>query len=455
MTIKNTSGTSSSTSKKERPLGLRTIMELFDIGPGVAITAIGTAIALLSCAIVYFIHSAPPTTVVISSGPEGSIFQRNANKYAKALERSGVKVKVLTSKGSLENLERLADPKSHVDIGMAQSGLPFNGADKLLSLASISNQPLLLFYRGKELNLVSQLNGKKIAIGAVGSGVRNFALAVLGQNGIKEGQSNTTLLDFDAEQAAKEINAGTIDAAFIMSESASSEILKALMRSKDVHLFNFKQANAYSRKIEHLNILSLPEGAIDLGQNIPPHDVTLLGPMVELVTTKNLHPGFADLILEAAVEVHGRPGIFQHRGDFPKAVEHLIPLSEDSKRYFTSGKTFLYRLLPFWLASLIGRITVVFLPMLVIFIPALRSIPALFRLNVQLKIRRRYRELLALEQELLEETDPEKRNQLRLEFDRIEESVNKMKIRAAFADQVYGLRGHIDYVRRLVAEKSS
>ena len=93
-----------------------------------------------------------------------------------------------------------------------------------------------------------------------------------------------------------------------MSESASSDILHVLMRSKEIHLYNYKQANAYSRKVDFLSVLDLPEGSVDFGKNIPEHDVNLVGPMVELVTTKALHPALSDLILEAATEVHGKPG---------------------------------------------------------------------------------------------------------------------------------------------------
>jgi hypothetical protein len=135
-------------------------------------------------------------------------------------------------------------------------------------------------------------------------------------------------------------------------------------------------------------------------------------------------------------------------------VEHAIRISDDANRFYKSGKSLLYRYLPFWLASLVSRIIVVFIPMLVVLIPAMRSIPAFFRWRTEMKIRRQYRELLGLEQSFLVETDVLKQEELRREFDRIEQAVNRMRVRAAFADQFYGLRGHIDYVRGLVAKRS-
>ncbi len=91
--------------------------------------------------------------------------------------------------------------------------------------------------------------------------------------------------------------------------------------------------------------------------------------------------------------------------------------------------------------------------MLVILIPALKSIPAFFRWRIRARIRRRYRELLSVEQEFVTESGTENLDQLRRRFDSIEDAVNKMKVPASFADQFYGLRGHIDYVRELLEKK--
>lgn len=437
---------------------LRTaIMELFDIGPWVAFSVLIVAVGILIAAVVSFVKSAPPRTLTISSGDPDSMTYKSAQKYAASLAKNGIQVKVLPSNGSVENLTRLLDPKSKVDIGIIQSGATSTEKgqaqnpryDDLVSLGSISYQPLLIFYRGPAVEKLSAFKGKRIAIGPEGSGTHKIALAVLAANGIKE-DGPTKLLSLDEDDAAKLLEGKKIEAAFAMGESASGRILRSLMRSDDVKLFSFKQASAYARKFEFLNVLELPEGSVDLGEDIPAHDITLMGPMVELIAKKDIHPALVDLLIEAATEVHGRPGIFQKRGEFPAPIEHSIRMSEDANVYYKSGKSYLYRLLPFWLASLLSRFFVVLLPTLIVLIPTVRAVPAFFRWMAQLRIRRRYRELRILEQNFLHETDAAKKTELRQEFDRIEDGVNRMKVRASFADQFYGLRGHIDYVRRII-----
>jgi TRAP-type uncharacterized transport system substrate-binding protein len=398
-------------------------------------------------AVFWFFYSAPPSTITMTAGPEDSVFQVNAEKYAKILARNGVKLKVLPSEGSLENLKRLIDPKFRVDVGFVQGGVSAGlNMEKLASLGSMSYQPLLIFYRSAApLDLLSQFNGKRLAIGPEGSGTRTLALVLLKANGIEPGGA-TQLRDLEAEEAEKELLNGTIDAAFMMGDASSREVMRTLLRTPGIRLFDFTQADGYTRRISYLNKLELPKGSLDFGKDIPPHDVNLIGPTVELLARADLHPALSDLLLEAAKEVHGGAGVFKRRGEFPAPIEHEIRISPDATRYFKSGKGFMYRYLPFSLASLMSRVLVVFVPAIIVLFPVLRLIPALYRWRIRMRIYRWYRELLALERDMVTRAVPEEKEALLGRIDHIEEEVNKMKVPASFADQFYVLRGHIIFV---------
>ena len=431
---------------------LAVFTETFGLGRAAAISAILLISSVTIFAVFWFFHSAPPHTIIITTGPDGSAFHRAAEKYSKILARSGVKLNILSSEGSLENLKRLGNPSFRVDIGFVQDGVT-NGmnTDKLVSLGSVAYEPLLVFYRSATpAEFLSELNGKRLAIGPAGSGTRSLALALLAANGIKPGGA-TVLLDLDAEDATKALLASNVDAVFLTSDSASTQNMRQLLRTPDIRLFDFTQADGYTRRIHYLNKLELPKGSIDLGENIPAHDVSLIGPTVELIARANLHPALIDLLLEAAREVHGNATLLQRRGEFPAPLEVDYHLSDEARRFYTSGKSFLYRSLPFWLASRVNRILVVFVPMLFVLIPGLRFIPTVYRWQIRLRIYRSYRALLVLERESFTPSTPEKRNEFLSQLDRIEKVVNKMKVPASFADQFYGLRGHIAFVRgRLV-----
>jgi len=422
--------------------------EVFGLGRAAVFSAIISIFVVLAVALFLFFYLAPPNTITITSGPEGSTFRLTAEKYAKILQQSGVTLRILPSEGSVDNIKRLADPSSKVDIGFVQAGVNQGvKTDKLVSLGSISYQPLLVFYRsGSTIELLSQFTGKRVAVGEVGSGTHSLSLALLAGNGIEPG-GPTKVLEMDSDRAAEAILNGTVDAVFLMGDSVSITLIRQLLHTPGIKLYNFIQADAYTRRITYLNKITLPRGSIDFGKDIPAHDAFLIAPTVELIARNRLHPALSDLLIEAAQEVHSGAGLLRRKGEFPAPIEQEIRISAEASRFYKSGKSFLYRTLPFRFASLVNRIIVVFVPMIVLLLPALRLIPAIYRWRFKSRVSRWYRALLMIEQDLIAQLASDQRNALMERLDNIEEAVNRMKVPASFADQFYDLRGHITFVR--------
>lgn len=99
------------------------ISELLGLGRAALLSAPGLIVLSVALAAYWFFRSAPPTTITMTSGPEGSRFHTNAELYRLALARHGVKLVNLPSHGSLDNLRRLSDPSFIVDVGFVQGGL--------------------------------------------------------------------------------------------------------------------------------------------------------------------------------------------------------------------------------------------------------------------------------------------------------------------------------------------
>ncbi|MBI3504189.1 MAG: C4-dicarboxylate ABC transporter substrate-binding protein [Proteobacteria bacterium] len=426
------------------------VAEVFGLGPGAALAAILVAGATVAAAATWFSRSAPPRAVTITAGPTGSSFHRAAERYAKVLKRSGIKVLILPSDGSIENLKRLASPAFDVDLGFVQGGVSSGTATEgLMSLGTVNNLPLLIFYRGEEKVRLSQFSGKRLEIGEDGSGVRALSLKLLAANGIEAG-GPTTLGQQESDDAVDDFLQNRADVVFLMGDSAPADMIRKLMRSPAVRLFGFSQADGYVRRFNYLTKVTLPQGALDFGKDVPAHDVHLVGPAVELIARQGLHPAISDLLLDAAREIHGGGGLFRKLGDFPVLLEREFPLSPDAVRFTKSGKGFFYRYLPFRFAGLVNRVLVMFLPLFVLLVPGLRLIPALYRWRMNFKIYRWYRDLLRVEYELLGRGAPVGKDELLKRLDSIESTVKRMKVPASFADQFYLLRGNIDYVRARV-----
>jgi hypothetical protein len=399
-------------------------------------------------AAVTLVRPAPPNTIYLLGGLDGSSYRSTADKYKKIIEGFGVKVEVLSSRGAVDNLQRLATPGERADAGFVQAGLT-DGVDisQLVSLGSLFAQPLMVYYRHAEpVERLSQLRGKRLAIGPRGSGTRALAQKLLKANDIDV--DSASLQEIGGEDAANALVAGEVDAAFLMGDSATPRIQRRLRDTPGIEMMNFRQAAGYVRKFPFLSHLTLPEGAMDLARNHPPRPYELLGPTVELVARKDLHPALSDLLIGAARQVHGRPGLFRDAGQYPAPLERDFPISPDAERYYKSGGQFLYKRLPFWLASLMDRMLVVLVPLLVLIVPVTRAAPALYRWRVRSRIYRFYGALMAIEREMLTKPNAEQRAQLDRRLDEIEDAVDELRTPVSFADQLYVLREHVSLVRR-------
>lgn len=428
------------------------LTDTFGLTPLIAtMIALGVGL-LIAVAAIWVIRSAPPRTLTLTSGPAGSSFQRYADEYKTRLAKYGVTLVVLPSEGSLDNLQRLQADVAKADIGFVQSGLAEDvKRGDLVSLGAIAYQPLWVFYRSATpITRLSELAGKRIAIGAVGSGTHALAMTLLQTNGITG--APTTLLNLDAGAASAGLTDGKVDAVFLMGDSAPRDTLRTLLRTPNVQLYNFTQADAYVRRYAYLNKLELPQGSLDFGKNLPGQDIALIGLTVELVAQKELNSTLSDMLIGVAQEVHGKSSLLQKRGEFPAPIEHDFPVSEDALRYYKSGKGIFSRLTDsFWLASLLNRLLVAIVPLALVLIPAIRFLPVAYRWSNQLRIYKCYRPLLALESEVLGPLTRERSREIELRLDEIERMVDQLKVPASFADQFYALRGHIGFVRHRLA----
>ena len=398
----------------------------------------------------HFVRPAPPDTITMASGPEGSTLWNYAERYRKILARNGVKLKIPPSKGTLDNLKKLTD--AEVDVGFIQGGLSnLANTGDLVSLGSMFYEPLAVFYRDARLERLAELKGRRIAIGPEGSGTRILALNLLKANGI-EPKGATKLLDLQGKDAAQALLKGALDAAFLMGDSATPASMRELLHARGIRIFDFVQGDAYVRRFRYLSKLELPPGSLDLGRNVPLKPLTLIAPTVELIARRDLHPALSDLLIEAARELHGRATLIQRAGEFPAPLEHEYPIGADAARYYKSGKGIAYRYLTFWLANLVDRIALVLLPLIVLLIPGLRAVPTIYGWRIKTRIYRRYGELMALERAALSQPTPEQRTELLARLNDIEKTVITIKMPGSFADQVYVLRQHINFVREQLAK---
>lgn len=239
---------------------------------------------------------------------------------------------------------------------------------------------------------------------------------------------------------------GEVDVAFFVSTHLADYVLK-LIDFKSVKLMGIERAEAYALLYHYLYVLKLPEGVIDFEANIPSRDLKLVAPTTQLVARPDLHPALVYVLLDAAKVVHRYGGEFEREGEFPAPNYLDFELSPEAERFYKTGPPFLQRYLPFWIAILVRRLTILILPVIAVIFPISKLMPIIYRWRMRSKIYRWYAKLRDFDPERHRGEGPERLQKYLAGIEKIEEKVSNITVPLSFSEELYHLRMHIDLLR--------
>jgi len=434
---------------------------------------------------------APPRKVVLLTGPEQSAYAEFGRQYAAELARYGITVELRATQGATENLRRLRDPQERIDVAFVEGGASdallkvdeVRGGPALEALGTLFYEPVWLFYRdgaaqlgqggqaaavarvakpanaartgdaaraaspvapspSPSLTELLQRPGLRLNVGARGSGAPNLMRKLLHANRVDIDTLKTSRLG--ETEAVTGFLGGDLDALVFVS-APESPMVQMLLMTPGVRLFDFAQAEAYSRRLPFLTALTLPRGVVDLAQDVPPDDVRLIATTTVLVARVGTHPALEQLFVQAAHALHGGTGWFAHAGQFPVALSADWPMAAEAQRFYRAGAPLLQRYLPFWLANTIDRMWVVLVSIVAVLIPLTRVVPPLYQFRIRSRIYRWYARLRDIEDGMTAAgADPAA---LLAELNALDRRVEKLPVPLSHADELYALRGHIVLVR--------
>ncbi len=212
--------------------------------------------------------------------------------------------------GAMENVGLLNDPTSDIKAGFVQGGVSNEAqSPDLRSLGRINYQIYWIFYKATDtLGDLRQLKGKRVGLGPQGSGQRPMTEKILAASGVNS--ENTTFLGLSAQAAAGALTGGDIDALFLPF-ALDSTILYALLTNPLVKPMSFTEADALVRIFPFLVRLVLPRAVINFEKIVPASEMVLIAASNVVVVRKDIHPALIDLLAQAIVETHGKPGVFE------------------------------------------------------------------------------------------------------------------------------------------------
>lgn len=410
-------------------------------------------LALLALSLAYWlVDPTPPRTLVMATGLPNSDYEAFGKRYQSALARHGIRVTLRQTSGSKDNLDALSKPDGEVDVAFVRTGtatLERIAESDLVALGGLFYEPVWLFHReAVVLGSLADLRGRKVNLGSTGSGTGALADSLLALNRIEPGELQVSQLE--NTEAVVALLDGSIDALFFTSAS-DGLLIQMLLRTPGVRLFDFVQAEAYTRRLPALTHVVLPRGVVDIERDMPPTNVQLVAPKSTLLSRAGTHPALLELLMQAAHDIHARPDWFARQGEFPSRQAMDFPLADAAQRHFRSGPPFLQRYLPFWLANLVDRMWVVVVTLAALLIPLSRVLPPIYTWRIRSRVYRWYGQLRAIEREALHSgaaRGQEATRELLARLAEMDARVNDISVPLSFADEVYFLRQHIELVRR-------
>jgi TRAP transporter TAXI family solute receptor len=291
----------------------------------------------------------PRGTVTFSTGTRAGVYYEYGDRLRKELAKDmpGLKVELLTSDGSQENVARVATGEADFTIAAADAvetyKLDGEGADQLRGVARLYDDYVqLVVPPHSEIESVADLRGKRVAIGLPDSGVRLIATRLLTAAGIDPEKDITPYSD-GIDTGPRKL--GTKLDAFFWSGGLPTDGLRKLTKTESFRFIPIDPdmvAKLHKQRAatRYYRATNMPESAyptIQMGQAVPTLAVSNL-----LITRKDMDPRLTEWLTRTVIKSRDRIGAHVHSAqlvDLRTAIyTDPLTLHDGARRYYRSVK---------------------------------------------------------------------------------------------------------------------
>ena len=376
---------------------------------------IALLVLLAVVALIFYLKPFPQKHITFATSYDESDGHQFAVSASERLKENSVIVKVLTTEGAVNNAELLNDLASGVNAGFTYgAALNEEQIKGIYSLGSVGYEPIWIFYKKNRLGKIEDIRDiakYRVGLGPIKSGSYILAKKLFETNHIDVENNPHFKADSFVNTQANFLN-GNLDV-YILVSSYLDPIIQKLIKEPGVVLFSFKKSGAYVKKFNYFEAIDLPAGSMDVYNNIPNEDVSLIATTTTLAVRKDMHPDLQLALLMASKDVNRSSPLlfFAKRNEFPSYVDPLIPISPVAQRFYDYGPPHAMRYLPYWIAGFMDRAWILLLTMFAIIFPISKLNLHLRKLRYTVKERPHYEELLTMERRLCKETLTAKQKQ--------------------------------------------
>ncbi|KOV60385.1 TAXI family TRAP transporter solute-binding subunit [Streptomyces sp. MMG1121] len=293
----------------------------------------------------------PSGTIVFSTGTSRGVYQEYGERLRTEMGKDmpGLKVKLLNSAGSQENVQRVATGKADFTIAAADAVETYelahgSGAGRLRGVARLYDDYVhLIVRRDSDIRSVADLRHKRVSTGLADSGVRLIADRVLSAAGI-DPRTDITPSGDGIDTGPERLQQGKIDAFFWSGGLPTKGLVTLAKRSA----FKFvpidgdlvTRLHGQGQEARYYRATNIPESAypaVQQGNEVPTIAVSNL-----LMTRTDMDPRLTEWVTRTVIKSRDDIGAHVHSAqlvDLRTAIyTDPLPLQEGARRYYRSVK---------------------------------------------------------------------------------------------------------------------
>uniref|UniRef100_A0AAU2VNX0 TAXI family TRAP transporter solute-binding subunit n=1 Tax=Streptomyces sp. NBC_00008 TaxID=2903610 RepID=A0AAU2VNX0_9ACTN len=295
--------------------------------------------------------STPTGHLSFSTGVRSGVYQRYGERLKGALAKDlpDVSIELQTSEGSQQNIARVATGKADFTIATTDAVATYlrdrkPGAERLRGCVRLYDDYIqLVVDRESEIRKVSDLRGKKVAVGQQGSGVRLVADRLMTAAGL-DPVNDVTAVPAGIDTMPKLLQDGRLDAFFWSGGLPTTAVAdlsdRFAIRLVPLEDTLIKQLQAAGGSTRYYRSAVMPADAYrnaQQGQAVPTVAVANV-----LVTTDRTDAAMTEAFTRTVIDSRDRIGREVHAAqlvDLRTAIyTDPLPLHEGAKRYYRSVK---------------------------------------------------------------------------------------------------------------------
>jgi TRAP-type uncharacterized transport system substrate-binding protein len=299
---------------------------------------------------------------LLTGTPTGN-YHALGDKLAERARRGRGTLDVVTTAGSVDNIQHLADNKRCATMfAFVQAGTPVPSGAQLEVLGRLPEPETLLLFgkRGRTFPTFAELRGASIGIGPEGSGTAYLMRQLFEDPDLKN--LGVRLSTHELAEQAELVAQGQLDlAAVVMAEDA--EFLQDAVRKYDLDIASPRELEGLIKRHSWLDIGHIPAGRYDLERPSPSAD-RLVARVDTLVVTDACARRAERVALLTLLSAE-LPGFL--RSNPPKSADTIagLSLAPEARQFFLSGEPEMAdRYFP-WLVNLMSPVYWVYLVMAV------------------------------------------------------------------------------------------